>query len=56
MAINIAGFVPFGFLLGVFLWSTSRNQRRVFMAILIGALISLLIEFLQAYIPQRSSG
>jgi VanZ family protein len=56
IAVNIAGFVPLGFLLSAFLWSTARSQRPVLTAILIGALISLTIELLQAYIPQRSSG
>ena len=56
IAVNIAGFVPLGFLLSAFFWSTTRSQRPVRTAILIGALISLAIEILQAYIPQRSSG
>jgi VanZ family protein len=56
IGVNIAGFVPLGFLLSAFLWSTTRSQRPVLKAILIGALISLTIELLQAYIPQRSSG
>ena len=56
IAVNIAGFVPLGFLLSAFLSSTTRSQRPVLTAILIGALISLTIEILQAYIPQRSSG
>jgi len=56
IAVNIAGFMPLGFLLSAFLWSTTRSQRTVLTAILIGALVSLTIELLQAYIPQRSSG
>lgn len=56
IAVNIAGFVPLGFLLSAFLWCTTRSQRPVRTAILIGALISLTIELLQAYVPQRSSG
>lgn len=56
MAVNIAGFVPLGFLLSAFLWSTTRSQRPILAAILIGALVSLTIEILQAYIPQRTSG
>lgn len=56
IAVNIAGFVPFGFLLCAFLWSTTRCQRPALSAVLIGALLSLTIELLQAYIPQRSSG
>ena len=56
IAVNIAGFVPLGFLLSAFLWSTTRSHRPVLTAIVIGALISLTIELLQVYIPQRSSG
>jgi hypothetical protein len=56
VAVNVAGFVPFGFLLGAFLWCCSRSQKPVLTTILIGALLSFTIEFLQAYIPQRSSG
>jgi len=56
VAVNIAGFVPFGALLSVFLWCATRSKRPVLTAILIGALTSLTLEVLQAYIPQRSSG
>lgn len=56
IAVNIAGFVPVGFLLCAFLVSSTRNQRPVLTTVVIGALISLTIEFLQVYIPQRSSG
>lgn len=56
IAVNIAGFAPLGFLLSAFLWSATRSQRPILTAILIGALISLTIELLQAYIPQRTSG
>ncbi len=56
IALNIAGFVPFGFLLSAFLWAATRNRRPVLTSILIGALLSLTIELLQAFLPQRSSG
>jgi VanZ family protein len=55
IAVNITGFVPFGFLLTAFLGST-RSERPILTAILIGALLSLTIELLQGFIPQRSSG
>lgn len=54
--LNIAGFVPLGFLLSAFFWSSAGCKRPILMAILLGALTSLTIELLQAYIPQRSSG
>jgi VanZ like family/Concanavalin A-like lectin/glucanases superfamily len=55
VALNIAGFVPLGFLLSTFLRYATRSKRPVLTAILIGALISLTIEVLQIYIPPRSS-
>jgi glycopeptide antibiotics resistance protein len=54
--VNIVGSIPLGFLLSAFLWSTTRSQRPVLAAILFGTLLSLTIELLQAYTPQRSSG
>jgi hypothetical protein len=56
VALNVAGFVPLGFLLSAFFWCATRSKRPVLTAILFGALASLTIELLQAYIPQRSSG
>jgi len=56
LAVNIGGFVPLGFLLSAFLGSTARSRMPIFTAILMGALVSLAIELLQAYIPERSSG
>jgi VanZ family protein len=56
LAINIAGFVPLGFLLSAFLWSSTRCKRPILTTIIIGVVISLSIEILQGFIPQRSSG
>jgi VanZ family protein len=56
LAVNIAGFVPLGFLLSAFLWGSARCRRPILTTIIIGAVISLSIETLQAFIPERSSG
>jgi len=56
VALNIAGFVPLGLLLSAYFWCFTRSKHPVSTAILLGALTSLTIELLQAYIPQRRSG
>lgn len=53
---NIAGFVPLGFVLCAYLSLTRHRHRVVLLTILAGGTLSLCIEVLQAYIPQRSSG
>jgi glycopeptide antibiotics resistance protein len=53
---NIAGFVPLGFLLCAY-WSVTRPpQRALLYTIIAGGLLSLMIEVLQFFIPQRNSG
>jgi hypothetical protein len=54
---NLFGFVPFGFFFSTLLWSTggSARRHRLIICILSGAVISLLFELTQAYIPTRSS-
>jgi hypothetical protein len=57
IVVNILGFVPFGFLFAF--WreqvNGSRRWRSLLLAIAIGALISLVIEVTQAFIPARDS-
>jgi VanZ family protein len=57
MSINIAGFIPLGFLLAIWAGSVMRVPRTqsVFFAVLVGALTSFLIEMLQVYLPSRDS-
>lgn len=56
LAVNVAGFVPLGFLLSALLWSSTRCNKPILTAIILGAFISISIELLQGFIPQRSSG
>lgn len=54
--LNIAGFVPVGFIFYTY-WREARNRRQAILyATLTGALLSFVIEVLQAYVPQRDSG
>jgi VanZ family protein len=57
IVVNILGFVPFGFLFA--LWRRQANGSRRWadfvLAVLAGALISLVIEVTQAFIPARDS-
>jgi hypothetical protein len=54
--LNVMGFIPLGFILCTY-WGRTRNrQEAILYAILAGAALSLVIEVLQAYVPQRDSG
>jgi VanZ family protein len=54
--LNIGGFIPLGFILCVYLSLTRTRRKAILSAALAGAILSLVIEVLQAYIPQRVSG
>jgi len=53
--INIAGFIPFGFLFCAYFSLTRRIKRPALVTILLGFTISLTIESLQAFLPTRDS-
>ena len=52
---NIAGFIPAGFLFYACLSRRLNSRQAAFYAILAGAVMSLLIESLQFYLPTRDS-
>ena len=54
--INIAGFVPFGFLVCAYFSLTRPIKRPALVTILLGFTLSLTIESLQAFLPTRDSG
>jgi len=56
IAINIFGFVPFGFVFAAYLTWNRNVSHPMLITILCGAAISLTIEILQEYIPGRDSG
>jgi hypothetical protein len=56
IAINIFGFVPFGFVFAAYLTWNRNVSDSMLTTILCGAAISLTIEILQEYIPGRDSG
>lgn len=52
---NIAGYIPLGFLLALALLRMGWSRSAWVVAALAAALLSLLMEFLQIYLPQRVS-
>lgn len=55
IAINIAGFAPFGVTLYLFLLACGRKQHVGTMVVIVGLLTSLTIETLQSWLPTRDS-
>lgn len=57
VVINILGFVPFGFCVFCFrrMMTPGRPYWNVLLTLVIGAVVSLLIEFVQVWLPDRCS-
>jgi hypothetical protein len=53
--VNIGGFIPFGFLFGVYLSSAKPVRRPILTTILLGAVVTFFIEITQAWLPTRDS-
>jgi len=53
---NIVGFIPLGFCFCARLAMARHVKRPALTAVLLGALVSVTIEVLQAYLPTRDSG
>lgn len=54
--LNVAGFVPLGFLCYAFLSSAGVGRRAAPFTVLFGCVVSVTVEVLQAYLPTRDSG
>ena len=54
--INVAGFVPLGFLLGLYFTTVRPVRRATLVTVIIGAAVSLAIEYFQSFLPTRYSG
>ncbi len=53
---NVAGFVPLGFVCGLYLRVVRKTKYVTLKTILVGATVSLAIEYFQSYLPTRFSG
>jgi hypothetical protein len=56
VAVNIAGFVPFGFVFHGYFSSVRKIKRALMVTVILGFIVSLTIEVLQAFLPTRDSG
>ena len=54
--VNIAGFIPFGFLFCTYLTCNRQWNRAAVVTVVLGGIISVTIEVVQGFIPSRTSG
>jgi hypothetical protein len=54
--INIGGFAPFGFFFCAYFSSVRRLEHAVLATVVLGGVLSFVIEVLQAFLPTRDSG
>jgi hypothetical protein len=54
--LNLVAFVPLGFFFCAYFSSGARLNRPVLFTVILGGVVSLAIEILQAYLPTRESG
>jgi len=54
--INIGGFVPLGFSVCAYFSLVRRLRRPAIATVIVGVLVSVIIEVIQAYLPTRDSG
>lgn len=55
-AINVVGFIPVGFVFSAYFRLARPIERATLVAVAVGAVTSLTIEVLQAFLPTRDSG
>jgi VanZ family protein len=53
---NVVGFIPAGFCFCAYLMVARSMKKAMLVAVVLGALVSLTIEILQAFLPTRDSG
>ena len=56
VSVNIAGFVPFGFFFYAYFSSAPQMRSATLATVILGSIVSLTIEVLQAHLPTRNSG
>jgi VanZ family protein len=54
--INVAGFIPLGFMLSLYFAGVRRMRGAAIVAVLAGAAVSFAIEYFQSFLPTRYSG